>query len=121
MTAELILEFDGVTVDQYHAVNKVLGIDPVSGAGDPPDGLVAHSAGVNDAGHLVVIEVWDTPEHQGGIHGEPPGSGPRRGRHHRTALGDHVDRTRLAPAPRELTAGQRRWEPVPPSDLPSAW
>lgn len=87
MTAELILEFDGVTVDQYHAVNKVLGIDPLSGAGDWPDGLVTHSAGVNDAGHLVVIEVWDTPEHQaafmenrlgqalveGGITGPPSG------------------------------------------------
>ncbi len=64
MPAELILEFEGVTIEEYDAVNKVLGLDPASGEGDWPDGLVAHSAGLNDAGHLVVIEVWDTPEHQ---------------------------------------------------------
>jgi hypothetical protein len=64
MAAELILEFEGVTIAQYHDVNKALGVDPLSGEGDWPSGLVAHSAGINDAGHLVVIEVWDTPEHQ---------------------------------------------------------
>ena len=64
MAAELILEFEGVTLAEYHAVNKELGIDPETGEGDWPDGLVAHSAGLNESGHLVVIEVWDTPEHQ---------------------------------------------------------
>ena len=64
MAAELILEFEGVTTAEYEAVNKELGIDHVTGKGDWPDGLVAHSAGLNDAGHLVVMEVWDTPEHQ---------------------------------------------------------
>jgi hypothetical protein len=64
MAAELILEFEGVTVKEYEAVNDALGIDMKSGKGDWPDGLVAHSAGLNDSGHLVVIEVWDTPEHQ---------------------------------------------------------
>jgi len=64
MASELILEFEGVTAKEYYAVNKELGIDPDSGEGNWPDGLVAHSAGLNDAGHLVVIEVWDTPEHQ---------------------------------------------------------
>jgi hypothetical protein len=32
--------------------------------GNWPEGLLTHSAGLNEAGHLVVIEVWDTPEHQ---------------------------------------------------------
>ena len=64
MPAELILEFEGVTTEQYFAVNEVLGIDPASGEGDWPDGMVAHSAGLNENGHHVVIEVWDTPEHQ---------------------------------------------------------
>ena len=64
MAAELILEFEGVTTKEYYAVNKELGIDQDSGEGNWPDGLVAHSAGLNEAGHLVVIEVWDTPEHQ---------------------------------------------------------
>jgi hypothetical protein len=64
MTAELILEFEGVTTKEYYAVNEALGIDPETGEGEWPDGLVAHSAGLNEAGHLVVIEVWDSPEHQ---------------------------------------------------------
>lgn len=64
MAAELILEFEGVTTKEYVAVNEALGIDPETGEGNWPDGLVAHSAGLNQAGHLVVIEVWDTPEHQ---------------------------------------------------------
>ena len=64
MAAELILEFEGVTKEQYFAVNEVLGIDPASGEDDWPDGMVAHSAGLSENGHLVVIEVWDTPEHQ---------------------------------------------------------
>lgn len=64
MAAELILEFEGVSTDEYFAVNEELGIDPESGEGDWPAGLVAHSAGLNEAGHLVVIEVWDTPGHQ---------------------------------------------------------
>ena len=64
MAAELIWEFEGVTTREYYAVNKELGIDPDTGEGNWPDGLVTHSAGLNEAGHLVVIEVWDTPEHQ---------------------------------------------------------
>jgi hypothetical protein len=64
MAAELILEFEGVTTKEYEAVNKELGIDMHTGKGDWPDGLQVHSAGLNENGHLVVIEVWDTPEHQ---------------------------------------------------------
>lgn len=64
MTSQLILEFDGVTTDEYDAVNKALGLDPDTGEGEWPDGMVTHAAGLNDAGHLVVMEVWDTPEHQ---------------------------------------------------------
>ena len=33
-------------------------------AGDWPDGLQVHAAGLNEDGHLVVTEIWDTPEHQ---------------------------------------------------------
>ncbi len=64
MPAELILEFEGVTDKEYFAVNEELGLDSTTGEGNWPDGLVAHSAGLNENGHLVVIEVWDTPEHQ---------------------------------------------------------
>ena len=65
MAAAVILEFEGVTTKEYDAVNTALGIDMSTGEGDWPDGLVSHSAGLNEAGHLTVMEVWDTPEHQG--------------------------------------------------------
>jgi hypothetical protein len=64
MAAAVILEFEGVTLKEYNAVNAVLGIDTATGEGDWPDGLVTHTAGLNDDGHLVVMEVWDTPDHQ---------------------------------------------------------
>ncbi len=64
MPSQVILEFEGVTTKEYEAVNAALGIDPVSGSGNWPDGLRVHAAGLNDNGHLVVTEVWDTPEHQ---------------------------------------------------------
>ena len=64
MPAQVILEFEGVTTKEYDAVNAALGIDPESGEGDWPPGLQVHAAGLNEDGHLVVTEVWDTPEHQ---------------------------------------------------------
>jgi hypothetical protein len=64
VAAGLILEFEGVTLTEYYAVNAALGIDQETGEGDWPDGLVTHTAGLNEDGHLVVMEVWDSPEHQ---------------------------------------------------------
>ncbi len=64
MAASLILEFEGVTQKEYDAVNAELGLDYTTGEGDWPDGLVSHAAGLNEDGNLVVIEVWDTPQHQ---------------------------------------------------------
>jgi hypothetical protein len=64
MPAQVILEFEGVTTKEYDAVNAALGIDPVTGSGDWPEGLQVHAAGLNERGHLVVTEIWDTPDHQ---------------------------------------------------------
>lgn len=64
MPSELILEFEGVTEKEYEATNAALGIDMNSGQGDWPDGLQTHAAGLSDEGRFVVIEVWDTPQHQ---------------------------------------------------------
>ncbi len=64
MAVQIILEFEGVTTTEYYAVNKELGINESTGEGDWPDGLVTHAAGLNGDGHLVVIEVWDSIEHQ---------------------------------------------------------
>jgi hypothetical protein len=64
MPAQVILEFEGITTKEYDAVNAALGIDPATGEGDWPPGLQVHAAGLNENGHLVVTEIWDTPEHQ---------------------------------------------------------
>ena len=64
MAAGVILEFEGVTTKEYDAVNKELGIDMGTGEGNWPEGLVTHSAGMNESGRFVVMEVWDTREHQ---------------------------------------------------------
>ena len=64
MAAAVILEFDGITQKEYDAVNAALGMDFSTGEGDWPDGMVTHSAGLRDDGHFIVMEVWDTPEHQ---------------------------------------------------------
>jgi hypothetical protein len=59
----LILEFDGVGREQYDAVNARLGIDAASGAGQWPEGLLYHAAGAKPGG-WVVIEVWESKDHQ---------------------------------------------------------
>jgi hypothetical protein len=64
MPAALILEFEGVTQKEYDAVNAALDFDPKTGEGNWPDGMLSHSAGHRDDGRFVVMEVWDTPDHQ---------------------------------------------------------
>jgi hypothetical protein len=63
MSKVLILEFPGVTADQYLAVSKILGVDPATGEGDWPQPLQSHTASVGDAG-LVVVEVWESEDAQ---------------------------------------------------------
>jgi hypothetical protein len=63
MADAIILEFDGVGREQYEAVNQRLGIDPVSGQGDWPTGMVSH-LGAEKQGGWVVVEVWDSKEDQ---------------------------------------------------------
>jgi hypothetical protein len=63
MAEGLILEFDGVGRDQYNAVNGQLGIDPDTGQGDWPAGLVFHAGGAKPGG-WVVFEMWDSRQAQ---------------------------------------------------------
>lgn len=63
MAEALILEFDGVTLAEYDAVNTQLGIDTASGSGDWPAGLIYH-AGAAKAGGWVVFEVWESKDAQ---------------------------------------------------------
>ena len=64
MAVGLILEFDGVGLADYKAVNERLGIDAATGVGDWPAGLLYHAGGAKDGG-WVVFEVWDSQESQG--------------------------------------------------------
>jgi hypothetical protein len=66
MSEALILEFRDASPDFYNAVNAILGLDPATGAGDWPDGLVSHTAGAHaDGNGLTVFEVWDSQAAQG--------------------------------------------------------
>jgi hypothetical protein len=59
MAEGLILEFEGVDLAKYQAVNKALGIDMASGQGDWPAGLTYHAGGAKPGG-WVVFEVWES-------------------------------------------------------------
>ena len=60
----LILEFSGVSDEQYRGVNQVLGIDPDTGKGDWPAGLISHLGAAGAGGNLVVVEVWESQDSQ---------------------------------------------------------
>ncbi len=64
MAAEMILEFDGVGEEQYRAVNQALGMDPETGEGDWPEGMISHAAGTSADGRFIVTEVWNSMEEQ---------------------------------------------------------
>jgi hypothetical protein len=64
MAELLILDFDGLDEADYRKVNSELGIDPDTGEGDWPAGLITHVAGMSDAGHAYVVEVWESQQAQ---------------------------------------------------------
>jgi hypothetical protein len=57
MADGLIIEFEGGGKELYDAVNERLGVDPATGRGDWPAGLLFHGAGAKEGG-FVVFEVW---------------------------------------------------------------
>ncbi len=59
MAEGLILEFEGIGLSEYQAVNSALGIDMATGQGEWPAGLQYHAGGVKEGG-LVVFEVWES-------------------------------------------------------------
>jgi hypothetical protein len=58
MAVLMIMELDGMTTDDYEAVNQAMGIDE----DNLPDGLIQHAAGPTDDGGLLIVDVWDSPE-----------------------------------------------------------
>src|SRR3954467_8596266 len=65
MPEAVILEFTGIGLTEYEAVNKELGIDMTTGVGDWANGLMMHCGGTADDGKFVVTEVWESRELQG--------------------------------------------------------
>jgi hypothetical protein len=60
MTDLLIIEFSAPeAADLYNRVNEILGVDPSTGSGDWPAGLLSHQAGA-DGDTLVVVERWES-------------------------------------------------------------
>ena len=60
MAELLILEFSAPSaVELYHQVNKLLGVDPTTGRGDWPAGIIDHRAG-SEGETLVVVESWES-------------------------------------------------------------
>jgi heme-degrading monooxygenase HmoA len=53
----VIIEPDGVTVEQYEQVNETMGVSSVA---DVP-GLISHAAGQADGG-LLIVDVWESAE-----------------------------------------------------------
>jgi hypothetical protein len=64
MSDMLILEF-AADASLYNTVNGLLGINPQTGEGDWPAGMLSHAAGVGAGGTLVVVEVWESQAAQG--------------------------------------------------------
>jgi hypothetical protein len=59
MAEAIILEFSGAP-EMYESVNKILGINHVTGEGDWPAGMLSHTGAIGDDGKLLVFEVWDS-------------------------------------------------------------
>jgi hypothetical protein len=60
MADVLILEFSAPDATHlYEQVNKLIGLDPVSGSGSWPEGMISHLAG-GEGNHLVVVEEWES-------------------------------------------------------------
>ena len=64
MADALIYRFDGVSMDDYHTVNSKLGLDPASGDGSWPEDLLVHTAGHDEGGSFVLVEVWSSRDAQ---------------------------------------------------------
>lgn len=64
MPEALFFEFSGVDAADYRAVNSILELDPASGDGAWPLGLITHTAAAGDDGTLVLFEVWQSQEAQ---------------------------------------------------------
>ena len=64
MSDALFFEFTDVSAHDYKAVNAILGLDPTTGDGLWPAGLLSHTGAAGPDGGFVVFEVWESQESQ---------------------------------------------------------
>jgi hypothetical protein len=62
MAILMILEWQGVTTDDYARVNETIGIRSDS---DAPDGLIEHICALTDDDELVIVDLWENDEKLG--------------------------------------------------------
>jgi heme-degrading monooxygenase HmoA len=88
MAVMMILEWEGVSPDQYARVNDTMGIHSDA---DAPDGLISHVAAIDDDGEMTIVDLWESEQ----------------------ALGEFVEK-RLGPALHEagIPQSQPRIHPV---------
>jgi hypothetical protein len=59
----IVIVFEGVTEDQYWAVNDQLGLPRDDWSAGWPDGAIGHTGGPTGDGGWVVTEVWESKAH----------------------------------------------------------
>jgi len=64
MPDALFFEFTGVSAHDYRAVNKILGVDPNTGDGLWPAGLLSHTGAAGPGDEFIVFEVWESQQAQ---------------------------------------------------------
>lgn len=60
MPETLFLEFAGIGADTYEKVNGLLGVNPHTGAGDWPAGLIHHHGALTPEGTVLIVEIWES-------------------------------------------------------------
>src|SRR5215475_6372974 len=59
MAVMMILDWHGVSIEDYERVNDEIGI---RGDDDAPEGLISHVAAVDEDGEMVIADVWESDE-----------------------------------------------------------
>lgn len=59
MAIMMILEWEGVSPEQYAHVNETMGI---ASDADAPDGLISHSAAIDEQGEMVIVDLWESEQ-----------------------------------------------------------
>jgi len=60
MPESLLLEFAGIDKDTYWSVNSLLGVNPDTGEGEWPAGLIHHQGALTPEGTVLIMEVWES-------------------------------------------------------------